>query len=214
MNTQSYPLRLAFCVVILLGLVMLIPGRSVAEEAKTGKTLDNLQAAYNGESNANAKYLAYAVKAEAEGFHKVARLFRAAASAEEVHLKNHAEVIKGMGATPMADIKLPEVKSTKENLADAIKGESYEQITMYPEFITLAEKENNPAAVNTFTFARDAEAEHAKLYKKALSALNKWKKADVNFYVCPICGYTVEGKPGFANCPLCGTPAVDYLVIS
>ena len=214
MKTQRYWIRLTFCVIILFGVAMVIPGISGADEAKTSKTLDNLQAAYNGESNANAKYLAYAVKAEQEGFHKVARLFRAAASAEEVHLKNHADVIKGMGSTPMADIKLPVIKSTKENLEDAIKGETYEQTTMYPEFLAQAEKEKNPAAIQTFTYALDAEGEHAKLYKKALSGLAGWKKADVNFYVCPICGYTVEGKPDFTYCPVCATPEVDYLIIS
>ena len=214
MKTQSYRIRWTFCVAIFFGLVMLIPGISGAEAAKTNKTLDNLQTAYNGESNANAKYLAYAVKADEEGFHKAARLFRAAASAEEVHLKNHAEVIKGMGGTPMAEIKLPQIKSTKENLEDAIKGETYEQTTMYPQFLAQAEKEKNPAAVQTFTYAQEVEAEHAKLYKKALSDLGAWKKADVYFYVCPICGYTVEGKPDFTYCPICATPESDYLIIS
>ncbi len=214
MKTQSYRIRWTFCVATLFSVVLLIPGISGAEAAKTNKTLDNLQAAYNGESNANAKYLAFAVKADEEGFHKVARLFRAAASAEEVHLKNHAEVIEGMGSTPMATIKLPQIKSTKENLQDAIKGETYEQTTMYPEFLSQAEKEKNPAAIQTFTYAQDAEGEHAKLYKKALSELANWKKADVNFYVCPICGYTVEGKPDFTYCPVCATPESDYLIIS
>ena len=214
MKTLCNGIGLVFCVMILFCATMVIPGISGAKEGKTGKTLDNLQTAYNGESNANAKYLAYALKAEEEGFHKVARLFRAAASAEEVHLKNHAEVIKGMGSTPMAKIKLPEVKSTRENLEDAIKGETYEQTTMYPEFLAQAKKEKNPAAIQTFTYAQEAEAEHAKLYKKALSGLGAWKKADVYFYVCPICGYTVEGKPDFNYCPVCATPEEDYLIIS
>lgn len=205
---------LSIFVVILFCMSMIIPTMAGAQEAKGGKTLENLQAAYNGESNANAKYLAYAAKADEEGFHKVARLFRATASAEEVHLKNHAVVIKSMGATPMADIKLPEIKSTAENLQDAIKGETYEQSTMYPEFIAQAKKENNSAAVQTFTYALAVEAMHAKVYQKAVSSLDKWKKADVNFYVCPICGYTLEGKPDFSFCPICATPAADFLIIS
>jgi rubrerythrin len=214
MKTHNKVTHLVFCVIILVGMSMIIPTMSVAEEAKVGKTLENLQAAYNGESNANAKYLAYAAKADEEGFRKVARLFRATASAEEVHLKNHAVVIKSMGATPMADIKLPEIKSTRENLQDAIKGETYEQSTMYPEFIAQAKKENNSAAVQTFTYALAVEAMHAKLYEKAVSSLDDWKKADVYFYVCPICGYTVEGKPDFSFCPICATPATDFLIIS
>ena len=214
MKSKRNLIRFAFCVIVLFGMASIIPAMSGAEEAKAGKTLKNLQAAFNGESNANAKYLAYAAKADEEGFHKVARLFRTAASAEEVHLKNHAVVIKSMGATPMADIKLPEIKSTRANLQDAIKGETYEQTTMYPEFIAQAKKENNPAAVQTFTYADKVEAQHAKLYEKALSDLDHWKKTDVYFYVCPICGYTVEGKPDFTYCPICATPAADYLIIS
>jgi len=206
---------LVTCIMVgVVCILMLTPGLSRAEEAKANMTLDNLQSAYNGESNANAKYQAYALQADKEGLHKVARLFRAAASAEEVHLKNHAEVIKSMGATPMADINLPAVKTTKDNLEDAIKGETYEDTKMYPEFIAQAEKENNAAAIQSFTYAKIAEAEHAKFYMKALENMKTWKAADVNFYVCPVCGWTVENKPGVANCPVCGTPAADFLIIS
>jgi rubrerythrin len=199
-------------IAVILSVALIIPVCSSA--AETGnKTLDNLIAAYNGESNAHAKYLAYAEKADQEGYGKVASLFRAAASAEEIHLTNHAQVIKAMGGTPKADIKLPEIKSTRENVEDGIKGESYEKTTMYPEFIAQAEREDNKDAVRTFSYAMDAEGEHAKLYKSALADLEQWKtKAD--FYVCPTCGYTVEGKPGFASCPVCATPGKLYQAVN
>ncbi|MGA9535847.1 MAG: rubrerythrin family protein [Desulfobacterales bacterium] len=203
-------IRFALVLSVMFSLAMIIPAPSGAAQ---NKTLDNLMAAYNGESNAHAKYLAYAEKADAEGYGKVASLFRAAASAEKIHLTNHARVIEGMGGTPKADIKLPAVKSTKENLEDAVKGESYERSTMYPEFITQAEKENNTDAILTFTYAKAAEAEHAKLYQMALADLAKWKAPKTNFYVCPICGYTVEGKPSFAACPVCATPATLYQAV-
>jgi len=211
---KIHRISVAVCMMVFLSIMLILPATAVAEKAESGKTLENLQAAYNGESNANAKYMAYAVQADKEGYHKVARLFRAAASAEEVHLKNHARVIEKMGGTPKADISLPTVKSTKENLEDAIKGETYEQTKMYPDFITQAEKDDSADAVETFTFARDAEAEHAKLYKEALTNLDQWKKADNEFYVCPTCGYTMENRPGFKDCPICGMPTEDYLVIS
>lgn len=214
MKNEISRIRVMVYAMIFFGIIMVPALSGAAEEVKPNKTLDNLQAAYNGESNASTKYQAYALQADKEGYHKAARLFRSAASAEQVHLKNHAEVIKSMGAVPKADIKVPIVKSTKENLEDALKGETYEQTKMYPEFITQAEKENNAAAVQTFTYARDAEAEHAKLYKKAIDNMDQWKTTDAFFYVCPICGYTVENQPGFANCPVCGTPAADYLMIS
>jgi rubrerythrin len=192
---------------VVLAVALMIPVHSGAAESKT---LANLMTAYNGESNAHAKYLAYAEKADKEGYGKVASLFRAAASAEQIHLQNHAEVIRGMGGTPKADIKLPEIKSTKENLEDAVKGESYEKNTMYPTFIAEAQKENNKKAVRTFTYAKEAETKHAELYKEALGHLAQWKAPNAEFYVCPTCGYTVEGKPSFASCPVCSTPAKLY----
>jgi rubrerythrin len=204
----------ALVIMIAFGVTMMGPALSSAGEAKASTTLENLQTAFNGESNAQAKYLAYAKKATEEGYLKVAGLFRAAAAAEEIHLNNHAEVIKSMGATPKAEITLPAINSTKENLADAIKGETYEQTVMYPDFLAQAEKEKNEDAMQTFNYAKAAEGEHAKLYQKALSNLNDWKVADVGFFVCPICGYTVEGKPTFKNCPVCATPANDYKLAS
>ena len=214
MGSKARKLRSAFTVAIALALTLTLTVLSQASQKSHGKTLENLQAAFNGESNAHAKYLAYAKKAEKEGYLKVASLFRAAAYAEEVHLNNHAKVIKGMGAAPKAEIKLPAIKSTKENLADAIKGETYEQTVMYPGFIAQAEKEKNSSAVETFNYAKTAEAEHAKLYQQALDNLANWKVAGVGFSVCPICGFTVEGKPSFADCPVCGEAGEKYKLIS
>lgn len=196
---------------LIFGIALTAPAFSALAE---NATLDNLMTAYNGESNAHAKYLAYAKKADKEGYYKVASLFRAAASAEEIHLRNHAQVIKAMGGTPTADIKLPEIKTTEENLTDAVKGESYERDKMYPEFIEQAQKDDNSDAVRTFTYAQEAEAEHAKLYQEALDNLAEWKAPKADFYVCPTCGYTVEGKPAFESCPVCATPASLYQMVS
>ena len=206
-------LYFALFAVIAFTATMTISGLSNAGDTKNGKTMENLQAAFNGESNAHAKYLAYAEKADAEGYGRVASLFRAAASAEKIHLTNHARVIESMGGTPKAEIKLPEIKSTSDNLAEAIKGESYERDTMYPDFLSQAKKDDNPDAVRTFTYAQAAEAEHARLYQKALNNLASWKAPKADFYVCPTCGYTVEGNPSFASCPVCATPASLYLMV-
>jgi len=171
--------------------------------------LDNLMTAYNGESNAHARYAAFAKKADDEGYGQVASLFRATARSEEIHANNHAEVIKELGGTSKASIKLPPIASTKENLGAALEGETYERDTMYPDFIKLAKDEGNKKAVRTFNFALQAETEHAKLYKDALDNLDKWKGAKRDFYVCPVCGYTVE-KLTFEKCPACSTPKDKY----
>lgn len=178
------------------------------------KVVSDLQAAYNGESNAHNRYLAFAKKADAEGFGEVASLFRAAAKAEEIHAANHAVVLKKLGATPEAKIETPDVKSTKENLEAAIKGETYERDTMYPDFIKDAKAAGNRDALRTFNLAKTAEAEHAKLYTAALNGLPKLKGTKAKEYaVCPVCGFTTA-KIDFEKCPSCFTPKEKFLKVS
>lgn len=180
--------------------------------AAGAKTVENLQAAYDGESNANAKYLAFAKKADEEGYLMVASLFRAAARAEEIHRNNHADVIRKMGAEPKADIKPAQVKTTAENLKNALDGETYERDTMYPDFLAEARSSNNRDAVRTFNLARTAEAEHARLYSEALANLESWR-VKATFVVCPTCGYTA--KEGLLEkCPVDLTPKNKLEVIS
>ncbi len=176
------------------------------------KTLDNLMAAFNGESNAHAKYVEFAKKADQEGFAGAAGLFRAAARAEEIHAKNHADVIQKMGGTPKADIKLPAIGDTSQNLKAAIEGETYERDTMYPGFISEAQAAGNKDAIKTFKMAVSAEAEHAKLYTAASTTLPTWKAAKA-FYVCPVCGKTVT-VVDFSKCPVCFTEKSKFLSIA
>jgi rubrerythrin len=159
------------------------------------KTEKNLMEAFAGESQANRKYLAFAKKADEEGLPQVAKLFRAAAQAETIHAHNHLRALGG-------------IKSTKENLLAAIEGETYEFTSMYPEFIADAEKEEVKKALNSFRWANDVEKIHASLYKKALDNIENGSVA-VDYFVCPICGYTHEG-PLTGKCPVCGSPAEKF----
>lgn len=177
-------------------------------------TLQNLQTAFNGESNANARYTAFAKQADSEGYGEVASLFRAAARAEMIHANNHAAVIKDMGGTPKANIEQPTVKSTRENLEVAIKGETYEFETMYPDFLKQAKAEHKVPAVRTFNLAKTAEVEHAKLYKAALEKLDTLKGTkSVAFLVCPTCGFTTRDA-NFQKCPSCFTPKEQFEKVS
>ncbi len=184
-----------------------------AAPAASKSTLANLQAAFNGESNAHATYLAFSEKAKAEGNQKVANLFAAAARAEEIHASNHAKVIRTMGGEPKADVKKPLVASSRENLQAALKGETYEKDTMYPEFLALARKDGNADAIQTLNLARNAEIEHARLYKQALDEFEAWKGATASFYVCPVCGWTSMTLPA-ERCPSSFTPKSRFLSIS
>lgn len=181
--------------------------------ASTSTVLDNLQTAFNGESNAHARYLEFAAKADQEGYGSVASLFRAAARAEEIHAANHAVVIRRMGGTPQANIEKPAVKSTAENLAVAIQGETYERDVMYPDFLKQARAERNLDAIQTFNYAKSAETEHARLYAEASSSLAQLKGAAVSYYVCTICGFTTT-KLDFEKCPSCFNPKEKYVAVS
>jgi rubrerythrin len=161
------------------------------------KSVEDLKAAFAGESQANRKYLAFAKKADADGLTQVARLFRAVAAAETVHAQNHLRAMDGVG-------------STVDNLKAAIGGENYEWVTMYPEFIQDAEVESAKRALASFRFAWEVEKVHEQLYSKALTALeNQQSLPEVDYYVCPICGFTHEG-PLAGNCPVCKTPANKF----
>jgi len=189
-------------------------GLARAAEAAAGKTtLDNLQASFNGESNAKAKYEAFALKADEEGYKSVAALFRATSLSESIHAKKHAAVIAKLGAEPKAEIAKPEVKSTKENLESALAGETYENETMYPGFIKQATSEKDKAAIRTFRGAMLAEIEHAKLYKQALAELDAWKGAGREFMVCSVCGYTEMTNPALLKCPVCAAPKTKFTTV-
>jgi rubrerythrin len=169
------------------------------KEPTMTKTLENLQSAFAGESQANRRYLAFAKKAEQEGLPQVAKLFRAAAQAETIHAHNH---LRTMG----------EIKSTAENLKVAVQGENYEAVTMYPEFIEVAEAEQDKKALTTFRWAMEVEKEHESLYRKALECLDAPQES-FDYYVCPICGSTHEGRAP-EKCPVCGTPGSRFERIS
>ena len=163
------------------------------------KSLDDLQAAFAGESQANRRYLAFAEKADAESHPQVARLFRAAAQAETVHAHNHLRAMDG-------------IKSTSENLQVAIQGENYEHTTMYPAFIKDADAEGNKRAARSFNYAMQVEVEHEGFYRQALESLGK-DKEQYDYYICPVCGHNVaRGAPD--KCPICGAPKDRFIRVS
>ena len=147
----------------------------------------NLQDAFAGESQANRKYLAFAQKADREGYPQIAKLFRAAAEAETVHAHAHLRALKG-------------VKDTASNLKAAIEGESFEFKSMYPPMIEAAQSEGHTAAERSFMYANAVEKVHAELYQKALDNMDSLEETD--YWVCAVCGYTCEDEAP-DNCPVC-----------
>jgi rubrerythrin len=192
---------------------------AVAAVAMTGckkqeGTVDNLKKAITGETTASAKYAACAQKAREEKFDTIARLFEAASKAEAIHAKKHTAVLEAAGVKMDPITPQFSVKSTKENLEDAIKGESYEIATMYPEFINKAKEEKKDDAAASFNFAFQVEKRHRELYSAALDALNRndMKALPDAYSVCPVCGNTF-GANVPAQCEICGEPKKDFIVV-
>lgn len=174
-------------------------------------TLKNLNAAYQGESNAHVRYLAFADQAAKENLPQVAKLFRAAAQAEGIHRDTHkATILEAGGALDTTPLEAVKVGTTAENLQAAITGESYERDVMYPGFLATAKAENAREAIRTIQFAAAAEAQHAKLYAQALAQLGKNPPTD--YYVCPTCGSTVLERPA-DKCPTCRKPGEKFNLV-
>jgi rubrerythrin len=168
---------------------------------RMSKSVGNLKGAFAGESQANRRYLAFARKADEEGFSQVAKLFKAAAEAETIHALNHISI---MG----------EVKSTAENLKTAISGETFEFKEMYPEYLAVAKKEGNQQATWSFSVANKVEQIHADLFSKATEALKSGKELpSIDYYVCGVCGNTVEGEAP-EKCPICGAPKAKFFKVA
>lgn len=163
----------------------------------SSKTIENLKAAFAGESQANRRYLAFAKKAEKEGKPGLAKLFRAVAEGETIHALNHFKAMAG-------------AKSSLENLKAAIGGENYENEEMYPQFIEEAKSEGEETARISFYGANEVEKIHENLFKEALARLEKGEDLEEKkYFICSVCGYPAIGEPP-GKCSICGAPKEEF----
>ncbi|HID98295.1 MAG TPA: rubrerythrin family protein [Thermodesulfobacteriaceae bacterium] len=161
------------------------------------KSREMLAEAFAGEAQANRRYLAFARKAEEDGFPHIAKILRAAAHAETIHAHNHLRAMKAVG-------------STVENMEAAINGETYEFESMYPEMMSAAKEEGDQEAYKSFFYANEVEKMHAEIFKMALASAGAGKDAaSREIHVCPVCGCTVEGEAP-ETCPVCGRPGSAF----
>ena len=165
-----------------------------------GKTEDNLKEAYAGESQASTRYIAFADRAERDGYPQVAKLFRALSLSETIHARNHLETMDG-------------VKSTEENLKESIAGERMEHVHMYANFIEQANQEGNKRAALTFKWARNTEMAHESMFRSVLDALKSGSELPaINYHVCQLCGFTVEDEAP-EKCPICGSVKLIFMEV-
>ena len=173
-----------------------------------GQTAKNLRAAYQGEAEAASFYFRCARQAEREGYPDMARLFRAAAASEEIHRANHLRALRSLGETvPRLKPSDEQSKSTRENLAASAADERQECRVMYPEYYRTARRENVPAAMQTFRYAREAERAHARLFTRAYHRAGQ--RAPTGYFVCRTCGMTVTNRVP-AVCPTCRGSGLNY----
>jgi len=161
-------------------------------------TKANLEAAFAGESQAHMKYLAFAVKAEADGYPHIARLFKAISYAEQVHAINHLKQLGGIG-------------ETAENLGAAIGGENFEVTEMYPAYNAVAKLQEEKGATLSIHYALEAEKIHEAMYGEAKALVKDGQdRSDLPVYICPVCGFTVIGDPP-EKCPVSRTPSEKFV---
>lgn len=176
--------------------------------AENENTVQDLLAAFEDETNAQSKYLAFAEKADAEELHGAASLCRAAARSEHIHAVNHARASKQLGVEARCTLRPVEVKSTLENMQDALESEEHEITVTYPSVLETARRRKNSTVIRAFTGALEAEKSHAHLYAEAVALLevgwrDSWIEVAREFFVCPQCGYTEETLNKDEVCPVC-----------
>jgi len=177
------------------------------------KTIEKLKIAINGETTASKKYLAFSKKAEKEGYSLIAKLFLAVSKSESIHAKNHSETLKKYGYMFSPTVSTFEIKSTEENLKNAIEGENYEITQMYPEFIKVAEDEKLPDAKGSLTWAMMIEIKHKTFYQNALQAITVKNESTLpgQYYICPKCGNTFCKQTLVDYCELCMTYKGNFI---
>jgi len=197
----------------MIGIQDSVVNTSIDSTKKLNATGENLKAALQGETNASAKYAAFADKATEENLPQIAVLFKAASKSESIHAANHKKVLEGMGVKVDVKPQAFDVKSTKENLDAAYAGEKHEVENMYQGYIDQADADDNDKAVKSFGYAFETEKKHMILYKTAIDALatNKVNTLTAEYFVCPTCGYTYTKKDVVNECIVCSTPKEKFV---
>jgi rubrerythrin len=179
------------------------------------KTIANLRSEYQKESNAATKYNAYATKAKEEGYPQIATLFKAASQSEFIHGTHARLALERLGVDMELEANDYKVRSTAENLQDAINEQSTQAADVYPGYISTAKEENVVDALKAFTWASNTEKKHIEFLKTALAALNdkKTETLPAFYWICPKCGNTFNEETPQEKCPFCYTPREKYVKV-
>jgi len=166
----------------------------------------HLETALEEETRNTATCRSYAARADEEGFHGIASLFRAVARAEQIHAANHARVLRYMSRPAVVEIPLPRVEGSLENLRTALADQRFEVDYLYPTFLTAAVPLVDSTAIRTFHWALEADKSHVRLFWRLIPRVGAdragWAYTPHHFFVCALCGYAAQ-NPESDNCPSC-----------
>ena len=189
------------------------------------ETIKNLTKAFIGESMARNRYTFFARIAQKEGFEQISNIFLETAEQEREHASNLYKLINELKKEEGKKIDSIVVESeagvvygdTIENLKASIAGEHYENVTMYPEFAEIADKEGFPEIARKLRAIAIAETHHEERYKKLLKEVENstvFKKTNKLYWICIKCGYMEEGTEPPKECPSCGHSSSFFQVKS
>jgi len=176
------------------------------------KTIGNLREAFNVETTASAKYAGYAEKAKKDGLLRIATMFSAASKVKAIYAANFRAVLIKMGQTVTPVKPEFDIRTTRENINDAIKGESEGITIIYPGYISTAKMESVTDAVKSFRWAMETEKKRQPVNQSMLNALNA-NTANLlpNIYwVCPKCGNLYNVSKPEPSCSFCSTPSSKF----
>jgi len=165
-------------------------------------TAVNLMKAFAGESMARNKYEYFAKIAQKEGYRDIAEHFQRAADNEKTHAKLELKMYNQMTIGK-------DFGNTVENLNYAIEGESYENVTMYPDFAAIAKEEGHKEEARILAGIGKIEIEHENMYRMLLKRLEtgaEYESEEEEEWICEVCGHVHRGKKALKTCPVCKHP--------
>jgi rubrerythrin len=170
------------------------------KDLKGTKTLENLMAAFAGESQARNKYTYFASKAKKEGYVQISKIFEETAGNEKEHAELWYKLAVGIG-------------TTEENLLAAAEGEHGEWTEMYPQFADVADEEGFPEIAAQMRGVAAIEKEHEQRYLKLLQNVEDgivFSRDGEMVWQCKNCGHIVVGKKAPEVCPVCVHPKAYF----
>lgn len=216
MNNIHNSKNLKFLIIVLFAMQIIISSCSKKQkEVVFPTTMKNLSNSCSILYSNHENFLSFAKESDEEGYTKVSGLFRAIAASDAVIANNYSDFIKKFDMKPILENKVTEPKTVKVNLQTAFENTQNLINNIFPVGIETAKKENNNDAVKLITQSLTVKDSHLKLFQKAMAEIEKWNDGHIEFYVCPVCGFT-SFKEGFNEnkCPVCKTGKDRFVIVN